>query len=291
MSDDIASDRIASNYYTEVGTHPSPTQEEEVRLFTAYKKADLAGDRAELLLLKARTSDTKLRYSNEVNRHKRDKSALGKLIACGYLKYVIREARKRKPRDAVMLQDLISEGNVGLMKAIERFDIDRGNRFLTYADYWIRVYMQEFVNRSPHTVHVPNHTRKELRKKKKEEDLLIAAGVITRSTLIEPSVGPLDANLHPSTDDTSSGMSDDECNLFKYMDEADLLPRERFVLAFTFGLRESTPRNFSDIAQLLWELDGSIFGPDEIRDLRDGAMVSLRDFLKDKGMTGANDLI
>ncbi len=291
MSDDTASDRIASNYYTEVGMHPTPTPEEEKRLFTAYRKADLAVEKAEIQLEKARTPETILRYGNEIKKHKRDRDALGKIIACGYLKFVIREARKRKPRDAVLLQELISEGNVGLMKAIERFHVERGNRFLTYAAYWIHVYMQEFVHRSPHTVHVPNHTRKELRRKKKEDDALIAAGVITRSTVIEPSVGQLDANLHPSTDDTSSGMSDKECNLFKYMDEADLLPKERFVLAFTFGLRESTPRNFSDIAQLLWELDGSIFGPDEIRDIRDGAMISLRDFLMDKGMTGANDLI
>src|SRR5262252_9615645 len=46
------------------------------------------------------------------------------------------------------ISDVISEGNVGLMKALERFDPEKGFRFSTYATWWIKAAMQEYILRS-----------------------------------------------------------------------------------------------------------------------------------------------
>ena len=55
----------------------------------------------------------------------------------------------------VPLQDLISEGNLGLMKAVEKFEVQRGFRFSTYAVWWIRQSMQRAIDRQAHIVRVP----------------------------------------------------------------------------------------------------------------------------------------
>jgi RNA polymerase sigma-32 factor len=57
-------------------------------------------------------------------------------IAIGYRRYGVR------------LADLVSEGNVGLMTALGKFDPDRGTRFVTYAAHWIRAYMLEHIIRA-----------------------------------------------------------------------------------------------------------------------------------------------
>ncbi|HEY3494502.1 MAG TPA: sigma-70 family RNA polymerase sigma factor [Polyangiaceae bacterium] len=57
-----------------------------------------------------------------------------------HLRYVVAIALKYR-RYRASLADLIAEGNHGLLHALEKFDPDRGNRFVTYAAYWIRAYM------------------------------------------------------------------------------------------------------------------------------------------------------
>jgi RNA polymerase primary sigma factor len=65
------------------------------------------------------------------------------------LPFVVAVAKKHMGRGA-RLDDLIQEGNFGLLKAIEHFDPDRGNRFATYAVWWIRAYITRYLkdNRS-----------------------------------------------------------------------------------------------------------------------------------------------
>lgn len=63
------------------------------------------------------------------------------------LRYVVAVALQYR-RYNIRLSDLIAEGNVGLMMAVRKFDPDLGNRFVTYAGYWIRAYILDCVVRS-----------------------------------------------------------------------------------------------------------------------------------------------
>jgi RNA polymerase sigma-32 factor len=63
------------------------------------------------------------------------------------LRFVVRIAREYRSC-GFRLADLIQEGNIGLMRAVEKFDPDRGVRLVTYATWWIRAYVQNFIMRS-----------------------------------------------------------------------------------------------------------------------------------------------
>ena len=79
-----------------------------------------------------------------------DSSARQKLIQHS-LAFVVLFALKQR-RGSVRLDDLIQEGNLGLMRAAEKFDPDAGNRFLTYATWWIRAYIGKYLKEARSTV-------------------------------------------------------------------------------------------------------------------------------------------
>ena len=76
-------------------------------------------------------------------RDRRDRAALDELVG-SHLRLVLRIARGFGGY-GLPLADLVSEGNVGLMQAAEKFDPGRGFRFTTYAIWWIRASMQEYI--------------------------------------------------------------------------------------------------------------------------------------------------
>ena len=97
--------------------------------------------------MKAELLDAKTEYKLAVAwRDNRDEAALHRLITA-YMRLAVSMAMKFK-RYSVSQQDLIQEAGVGLMKAAEKFDPDRGFRFSTYAQWWIKAAMQEFVMRN-----------------------------------------------------------------------------------------------------------------------------------------------
>jgi len=81
---------------------------------------------------------------------KGDKRAQEKLVLHN-LSLVISVARKFMGR-GVRLEDLVQEGNYGLLKAIEHFDPEKGNRFSTYAVWWIRAYITRSLKDGPSAV-------------------------------------------------------------------------------------------------------------------------------------------
>ncbi len=69
---------------------------------------------------------------------------------------------KRYRASGVPLLDLIQEGNIGLLRAAERFDPSRGVRFSTHAVWWIRQAVQSGITRNAGTIHLPEHVRKRM---------------------------------------------------------------------------------------------------------------------------------
>jgi RNA polymerase sigma-32 factor len=75
-----------------------------------------------------------------------DHAAASRLVT-GNLRFVVKIAFEYRTY-GVRLLDLIQEGNVGLLVAVDRFDPERGVRLTTYAVWWIRAYIQEYIRRS-----------------------------------------------------------------------------------------------------------------------------------------------
>ena len=81
-------------------------------------------------------------------RWKRDHDPeTGHKLVLANLRFVVKIAFEYRPY-GIRLLDLIQEGNLGLLVAVERFDPDRNVRLTTYAVWWIRAYIQEFIRRS-----------------------------------------------------------------------------------------------------------------------------------------------
>ena len=80
-------------------------------------------------------------------RYKAGDEEAGKRLITANLRFVVKVALEYRGYGA-KLQDLIQEGNLGLMMALRHFDPERGYRFISYAIWWIRAYIQNYIMRS-----------------------------------------------------------------------------------------------------------------------------------------------
>src|ERR687898_3588686 len=107
-----------------------------------------------------------LTHAEEIDLSKRakagDKGARQRLIEKN-LRLVVSVAKKYRGM-GLPFEDLIQEGNIGLMKAVEKFDPDRGLRFSTYATWWVRQAGQRAVADKGRTIRIPVHMGEKVRK-------------------------------------------------------------------------------------------------------------------------------
>lgn len=221
-------------YLNEIGFSPLLTPEEEVHFARLAQKGDPAG--------RKRMIESNLRL-------------------------VVKIARRYINRGLSLL-DLVEEGNLGLIRAVEKFDPERGFRFSTYATWWIRQTIERAIMNQTRTIRLPIHVVKEL------NVYLRAARELTQKLDHEPSpeeiahllerpvgevkrmlglserVTSVDVSLGPDTDKTLLDTLTDErptdpCELLLDDDLAasidhwlsDLTEKQRDVVIRRFGLR------------------------------------------------------
>lgn len=233
-------------YLNEIGFSPLLSAEEEVHYARLARKGDEMGRR--------RMIESNLRLVVKISR-----------------RYVNR---------GLSLLDLIEEGNLGLIRAVEKFDPERGFRFSTYATWWIRQTIERAIMNQTRTIRLPIHVVKELNVylraarelaqkldheptaediaellDKPVADVKRMLKLNERVTSVDTPLGPnsdksiLDTIADERMEDPGTELQNDDIqsNLSTWIEE--LPEKQREVLSRRFGLRGYEPSTLEDVGR------------------------------------------
>ncbi len=267
-------------YLKEIGYVPLLTPEEEIELAIRIKAGDTAA---------------------------RDK------LAVSNLRLVVSIAKRYTGRHMELL-DLIQEGNLGLMKAVDKFDYTKGFKFSTYATWWIRQAITRAIADQARTVRIPVHMVETINKVRKThsqllhkngrdptaeelaeelemplekvcEALLLSRDLVSLETPIgEEEDGRL-GDFIPDNEALDPADATSQTLLKEQMAEAlkTLTPKEAGVLILRFGLADGKPRTLEEVGEIYGVTRERIrqIEATAIRKLRHPSRSKmLRDFLK-----------
>jgi RNA polymerase primary sigma factor len=223
------------------------------------------------------------------------------------LRFVVSIA-KRYANQGIPIEDLINEGNIGLIKAAERFDVDRGFKFISYAVWWIRQAMLQSLSQSSRIVRLPLNragvlyrigkaTREldqELERVPTVEEIAARIGVPVDEVLSTMRI----PNTHVSLDDTLSDDAEDHSYMEYLEDEnavqpdayayvsalsedldkalATLTDRERTIMTLYYGLGSADPMTLEDIGKRIG------LTRERIRQIKEQAIERLRHHSRSK---------
>lgn len=155
------------------------------------------------------------------------------------LKFVVSLANKYSGE--IPTSDLISEGDLGLLHAIDLFDYESGVRFITYAKYWIRKYISDYLKRFKYSVNMPAN--------KTFEELNIQFVNINESSSLDSNFRNID--VIPNINATQPDTIFNEININKLLNQ--LSSKEILYLEHYFGLNGKKELTIAEIAELYGE--------------------------------------
>ena len=241
--------------------------------------------------------DSEVEIELAVLAKKGDLEAINKLITHN-LRFVVAVAKKFQGQ-GIPFEDLINEGNLGLIKAVDRFDESRGFRFISYAVWWITQGIRQAIQKTGRVIRLPAHIRESMGKLYRksielEQNIEREPSAAELAEITKTSPGWIDdlkkVFTEPVSLDDSFGDSDTalmhllaskdprpEATLMKNSLEKEILSvldtlddREKFVIINYFGFQGKEQKNLQEIGN-----DLNITS-ERVRQIKDRALQRLR---------------
>jgi RNA polymerase sigma factor (sigma-70 family) len=269
-------------YLEAAAREPLLTKEEEVELAMTIEGGKDAEERLRAGRLRSEKSIAKARQDV-----KKAEAARQRFIMAN-LRLVVSVARKYQGQGLPLL-DLIQEGNIGLMRAVELFDWRRGFKFSTYATWWIRQGITRAIADRSRSIRLPVHIHDRLRKLNRTRFQF--AQSMGREPSREELAKALDTTVEEIDEDTELGDLIEEVDSDQAFNEVEdallreeiggavdrvLDERERHVVALRYGLENGQPLSLRETGKVLG-LSGErvrLIEREALRKLRDSNLIS-----------------